>query len=521
VEDFIGGDTSQKALEYAEKKLQKIEAVFWKRVINLEKEKMYYFILSYQQRIVLIKTGEKTAEKKFLGYEFSNRRGSEGIHPIQRGKTIEECTCLFDEKQFDNPEKASTYIYKAFSGDYEYPVHNNLKENISHVHLVDMLVFDRAGFEKNISLSVKKTVKIESKWEIVRIGELCELYQPKTLAAQEIKDSGEFKVFGANGAIGFYDKFNHEHSEVVIGCRGTCGVVNYTEPRSWITGNAMVVKPKGKQILRKYLFFLLSYMDLSETITGAVQPQITRTTLEPYKIPFPPIDIQKKIVAEMEALEKKEGDIKKKIISLSGKINKFFEAFKFDVVALGNIVSFKNGLNYSRKSTGDIVNIIGVGDFQNNMVPNWDSIEQIQIEGKLSEDYILKSNDLLVVRSNGSANLVGRFLLIDNVLPNTSFSGFTIRLRPDLGKAYSKYLCYYLRTKDVREVLIKNSGGSNIKSLNQTLLSSLNIPLPPLSDQQKIVAQIERVENEILNLQIELNHFPKQKKLILEDYLKI
>jgi restriction endonuclease S subunit len=176
-------------------------------------------------------------------------------------------------------------------------------------------------------------------------------------------------------------------------------------------------------------------------------------------------------------------------------------------------------LNYSRESRGETINIIGVGDFQNNIVPNWDSIEQIQIEGKLSEDYILKPDDLLIVRSNGSANLVGRFLLIDNVLPNTSFSGFTIRLRPNLEKIDSKYLCYYLRTESVREMLIKNSGGSNIKSLNQPLLSSLSVPLPPLSEQQKTVAQIEKIENEIHNLQMQLEQFQKQKKLILENYL--
>lgn len=46
-------------------------------MIQIEKEKLYYFILAYPQTIVLVKSGEKDAEKKFLGYEFSNRRGNE------------------------------------------------------------------------------------------------------------------------------------------------------------------------------------------------------------------------------------------------------------------------------------------------------------------------------------------------------------------------------------------------------------------------------------------------------------
>ena len=71
---------------------------------------------------MLVKSGEKDAEKRFLGYEFSNRRGSEGIHPIQRGKNIEDCTQLFDAEVFDNPTKASTYIYKAFQGDFDFEI---------------------------------------------------------------------------------------------------------------------------------------------------------------------------------------------------------------------------------------------------------------------------------------------------------------------------------------------------------------------------------------------------------------
>ena len=97
--------------DYRKKIKSKNENEFWTKVIETEKEKIYYFILAYPQKVVLVKSGEKDAEKRFLGYEFSNRRGSEGIHPIQRGKSIEECTQLFDEKEFENPEKASTYIY--------------------------------------------------------------------------------------------------------------------------------------------------------------------------------------------------------------------------------------------------------------------------------------------------------------------------------------------------------------------------------------------------------------------------
>jgi type I restriction enzyme M protein len=167
--------------EYRKKLKPKTEDDFWTVIIKTEKEKLLYFILAYpQQKVVIVKTGEKDAEKRFLGYEFSNRRGDEGIHPIQRGKnpntgkeyTASDLTRLFDEEKFDNPEKASTYIYKAFNGEFP-KVHETLKDNIYYVSLVDMLNFDRAIFCKNISTAVKK--KIKSKWNCVKLNKLVDI----------------------------------------------------------------------------------------------------------------------------------------------------------------------------------------------------------------------------------------------------------------------------------------------------------------------------------------------------------
>jgi len=105
--------------EYKKKVKAKNEQEFWVSVLALEQEKLLYFIIAHPQKLVLIKTGSKNEEKRFLGYEFSNRRGSEGIHPMQRSKSIDECTQLYDANTYNNPEKASTYIYKAFNNEFD------------------------------------------------------------------------------------------------------------------------------------------------------------------------------------------------------------------------------------------------------------------------------------------------------------------------------------------------------------------------------------------------------------------
>lgn len=71
-------------VEYSKKLKIKNEKEWLSQVLALEKEKLLYFFLTYNQEIVLVKSGDKNDEKNFLGYEFSNRKGDEGIHAIKK-----------------------------------------------------------------------------------------------------------------------------------------------------------------------------------------------------------------------------------------------------------------------------------------------------------------------------------------------------------------------------------------------------------------------------------------------------
>lgn len=126
-------------------------------------------------------------------------------------------------------------------------------------------------------------------WLSEPLGELCELYQPQTISRAEMIEEGPFPVFGANGYIGQYHSFNHEDSQLLVTCRGaTCGSINISLPRSWITGNSMVVRPRTDKLSTRYLRLVLeNAFDFTLVITGSAQPQITRQSLAPAVICFP------------------------------------------------------------------------------------------------------------------------------------------------------------------------------------------------------------------------------------------
>jgi restriction endonuclease S subunit len=138
-------------------------------------------------------------------------------------------------------------------------------------------------------------------WSGGSLGEFCEMYQPKTISTKELIENGEFPVYGANGQIGFYDKYNHNDSEVTVTCRGaTCGTVNVIPGKSWITGNAMVVRPIDNCMSKPLLSFQLQSLDFTRVITGTAQPQITRTTLTEIEIILPSPVEQEKIIEILE-----------------------------------------------------------------------------------------------------------------------------------------------------------------------------------------------------------------------------
>ena len=151
----------------------------------------------------------------------------------------------------------------------------------------------------------------------VHLSEIAQIYQPQTISSTELTEDG-FLVYGANGIIGKYKDYNHETEQICITCRGnTCGIVNYTKPMSWITGNAMVINTDKYQdkVYKRYLYHFLSAYNFNSIISGSGQPQIVRTPLEKLKITLPSISEQKQKAMILDRIQDKI-DINHKVLNL-------------------------------------------------------------------------------------------------------------------------------------------------------------------------------------------------------------
>lgn len=144
------------------------------------------------------------------------------------------------------------------------------------------------------------------------------IYQSETISLNEMKASGRYYVYGANGIIGKYDKYNHENKQICLTCRGaSCGALNFSEPKSWITGNAMIINTDSFSSIidKEYLFYYLHSIDFKRYISGSGQPQITRESIIKMTIKVPSLSKQIKIKNLFISIQKRI-EVEKQTLSL-------------------------------------------------------------------------------------------------------------------------------------------------------------------------------------------------------------
>jgi type I restriction enzyme, S subunit len=192
----------------------------------------------------------------------------------------------------------------------------------------------------------------------------------------------------------------------------------------------------------------------------------------------------------------------------------------WEVRTLGELATFRNGMNFTKSSKGEKINIVGVKDFQNSFWVPFETLETVTLDGKLNDFDLLKEGDILAVRSNGNPQLIGRTLLASEVVGKVSHSGFTIRIRLNSKNIDPIYLCNYLKISKTRKILVDGGNGVGIKSLNQGSLSALIIPFPAMKEQQTIVQKLDALSAETKRLeaiyQQKINNLEELKKSILQ-----
>ena len=275
-----------------------------------------------------------------------------------------------------------------------------------------------------------------------------------------------------------------------------------------------IVRFDQKQLIPEFFKYFSQSLDYLKAVeaetTGTTRKRISRSKLGQVAIPVPPLPEQQRIVGILDEAFGGIATAKANAAKNLQNARALFESHLQSVFTqrgqgwvekpLGDLATFRNGINFTKDSKGERIKIVGVRNFQKYFSAPLDDLDTVTIDGKLGELDSLMQDDILAVRSNGNIELIGRTLLVGKVSEKISHSGFTIRIRLSNGSVLPKYVCHFMKSTSSRKRLADGGTGTNIKSLNQGMLSALAIPFPSIPAQKILVEKLESISAETQSL---------------------
>lgn len=557
----------------------------------IEKDKLLYFCLSLNQEVLIIKSPSDIKEqKKFLGYEWSNRKGDEGLKELHEPYL----SPLFERGNPQNETKLNTLICKAFLKTLS-DIPKDLQGYASKARLIDMMDFEKVEFNKAISLNVKSRDELNpfknSKYELVRLGEVCDLNKIRNQAsATQIEkmnlNSGNVKLLPSSKNYEWWTDEKTAGQFINEGEVITLGVARYANIKKhkgkFVSANNHILSVKDKsKIIFDFLYILLEICGQKLYKQGQQYPQFDTNIFYSFKIPLPPLEIQKQIVAECEKIEEQHNTLSlsikeyqkliKAMLQKSGIIEdnqeyelnsilenlqkleskldfnllfsfiddftnarqedlKKFKEFVKNIKAILGTFSTPPKQGWNKEKLNEIVSIQSGGTPDRKIKEYWNGninwvksevcqncyVYDYQVKEKITELGLQKSSAKLLKKETTLIALVGAtigkigFLTFESAT-NQNITGLYPKNLKILNTKYLYYACMglYGQFRKLGDFAMANSN----------FIKNLTISLPPLEIQEKIVQNIELVEQQIDFLNLKLELLEKEKEKILQKYL--
>lgn len=311
------------------KRKQTVRAYIKEREFN----KLKYFALVYKQTtLVITAPADNAKQKEFLGYDWSNRKGAEGIIINKLGGKMFEA---------DNRYAEDTLAYLVKQSFFDNRISLPDKESYyAYYQLKDLIDFGRLEFDKAIKTVVTKSEKLISKYPLVPLQSIAslEIRKGSALTRSETVEGDIKVVAGGKDYACTHNVANRAAGVITVSASGAnAGHVNYWDEPIWASDCTTIQSTDRVETL--YVFYVLKYMQkqIYGLQTGAGQPHVYPSDIN--KICIPQIDgeLQKKIVDECQKVDQEYNSTRMSIEEYRKKIEKIFS--ELDIIKRGGVNS--------------------------------------------------------------------------------------------------------------------------------------------------------------------------------------
>lgn len=343
-------------------------------------------------------------------------------------------------------------------------------------------------------------------WEYKKIGNICNITTGK-LDANAANEDGLYPFFTCSRIPLSINTYAYDCECILIAGNGDLNVKYYNGKfNAYQRTYILQLKNDVNGVEMRYIFafFNLYIEELRRKSIGGIIKYIKLGDLTNALLPLPDITTQLSIVSELDKINelirlKKEQ--LKDYDNLAQSI--FYEMFGdpvendkgWEVKKLGEVSEFKNGLNFNKIEDGHLIKFLGVSDFQNKRNISSDTLGHISLLEEVSEDYFLKTDDIVFVRSNGNKELIGRCVKLTITEP-TTYSGFCIRCRITDEMIDKEFVACLMKIPTIKQLMTNSGRGCNISNLNQKVLGSIPIICPKIELQHLFAQRIEQIERQ-------------------------
>lgn len=523
----------------AEENKKEADKAFYAFVKAIEREKMYFFMLAVQTEtpVLLVKSplpkknesNEKI--KKFLGYEWINRKGHEGIHYLNVGAapSDEDCddeneteddtmqeisginainTCLFNPVDYNDINKINYLIRQNFQGR-ELNIPSSLDTFVNTSMLTDLVDFRTTSFNKCLRTTGNVNVEYNSKYPSIKLNDMClEITaggDKPVVFSKEQTPKCKVPVFSNgvtnDGLFGYTDTPMIIQPCVTISARGTLGYCVFHDGPFVPIVRLIVCVPTSKY-MPQYIKYIMEGIDVVNE--GATTPQLSVPKVRQYKLPNAPIDVQKKIVSECSKAEEQYQKCIDNISRLKDEMNAILEEshskattdLRLDNEQVFNLSIGRRVLKSELKKDG------AYEVFSANVFEPFG-----RIGSSLLTDFS-KPSVLWGIDGDWMVN----YLQTDRPFYPTDHCGVIKVL--DENVILPKYLVYPLLKAGEHERFSRANRASTER------IKALTIRIPSIDIQKNTVTKVIEIENEINTLKHKMKECKYQKQVILDKYLK-